>query len=241
MSYDNFKIGAVQFPLSASLTSADVLLDPPVSSLLDFYRFELTHNLLPYWQAYLPTIGLSDYASAVVAEAIPYDPELYFQENQFNLPLMALFRTNEVKAEKTVSWYFWKVTAKLRYVLPVLTAAQALSMMQFLKAIKSIINDRTEQGYDPAYVDGSNNVIQVMESAGIARISVTEATYGHLVNPQSNLVFPTLDLTIEFEEREQLPTDAFENLDGLDGTVEVAQAGNTDPVEVIEFEQNLNE
>lgn len=239
MSYDNFKIGAVQFPLSASLTSADTLLDPPISALLSYYQFELSQNLLPYWQAYLPTIGLSDYASSVVAEAIPYDPELYFQENQFNLPLMALFRMNEVKAEKTVNWYFWKVTAKLRYVLPVLTSAQALSMMQFLKAIKSIINDRTEQGYDPAYNDGYGNAIQVMEDAGIARISVTEAVYGHLVNPQSNLVFPTLDLTIEFEEREQMPINVFENFDRLDGIVEIAQAGNTDPVEVIEFEQNL--
>lgn len=239
MGYEDFKIGAVQFPLSASLTAADAVLDPPITSLLAFYDFELTRNLLPYWEVYLPSIGLSEYSSAVVAEKIPYDPELYFQENQFNLPLLALFRVSETKAEKTVNWYFWKVTAKLRYILPVLTSSQALSMMQFLKAIKSIINDRTEQGYDPVYLDGYGEVIDVMQDAGIARINVTDVTYGHLVNPQNNMVFPTLDMTIEFEEREQIPSNAFDDFERLDGYVSVAQAGNLNSLEVIQFQKDL--
>jgi hypothetical protein len=232
MGYEHFKIGAIQFPLSASLDAADTVLDPPLTALLNYYEFELTRNLLPYWQAYLPTIGLSDYAGAVVAEKISYDPQLYFQQNQYNLPLLALFRVNETKAEKTVSWYFWKVNATLRYILPVMTASQALSMIQFLKAIKSIINDRTEQGYDPAYLDGYGEVAQPIHDAGIARISVTEATYGYL-NLETNMVFPILDLSIEFEEREQFAANTFDNLERLDGYVSVAEAGNTNQLEII--------
>lgn len=235
MGYEDFKVGAIQFPLPASLNAADAVLDPPITALLNYYEFELNRNLLPYWQVYLPTIGLTDYASTVVAEKIPYDPEFYFQDSQYSLPLLALFRTNEIKAEKTVNWYFWKVSAKFRYILPVMTASQALSMMQFLKAIKSIINDRTEQGYDPVYQDGYN----VMENAGIARISVTEATYVHLQNPQTNMYLPMLDLSIEFEEREQFASNTFDNFERLDGYVSVADTGNVNQLQVIEFQKDL--
>lgn len=238
MGYERFKVGAVEYPLSNILTDADLTLDPPIVGLLNYYEFELTRNLLPYWQTLLPTIGLNDYASAVVAEKLPYDPELYFQEAQYNFPLLAIFRTSEIKKEKTVNWYVWEVTAKCRYILPVLTAAQALSMMQTLKAIRAIINDRTEQGYDPAYLDGYGQPIQVMEQAKIAKISITEASYGHLVNPQSNMIFPTLDLTIMFEEREQLAS-GFENFERLDGYVSVSETGNTNPIELIQFQKDL--
>ena len=48
-----------------------------------------------------------------------------------------------------------------------------------------------------------------------------------------------LDLSIEFEEREQFASNTFDNFERLDGYVSVADTGNVNQLQVIEFQKDL--
>lgn len=237
MGYESFKIGNVQYPLDPALAAsdADVVLDPAINHLLNYIDFVLTDKIGAYWTALSNRIGLN-YPN-LIAEKIPYDPSYYFSASQYRLPLLCLFRTNEVKKGKTVHWYVWNGDLKFRYIFPPCDASQYLSISKLLKAIRDVVADRIEQGYDPNYLDGYNQPI-IHEDFGICSVGVTESVFGNLEDPENNMFFPTLELTINMEERENFAVDTFDNFTGIDGYVQIAQAGNTDPIDLIEFQVN---
>ncbi|MDI3282117.1 hypothetical protein [Polyangium sp. 15x6] len=233
--YDQFKVGAVSFPVPASpVLPAKTVLDPALATALDYFRAVLNLHLGAYWDALVAQIGLSDLAGKLVAEAVTYDPALYLQEAQYRFPLLALYRVRGDIRDKTVAWYRLKTEWKLLYALPTLTAAQMLSMAPFQWAVLRVLNDRTQQGYDPSYQDGA----LVVGDGGIASIAPDSYQFGHLVNPRTDLVFPTLEMTFQVEEREQLNPGllVFER---LDGEVDVANGTPAEELPVAEFQEDL--
>lgn len=239
MGYESFKIGNVNYPLDPLLAvnDADVVLDPAVDHLLNYIDFVLTRNLGDYWTALATRLGLTDYLD-LIAEKIPYDPTYYFTASQYKLPLLCLFRTSEIKKGKTVHWYVFKGDLVFRYIFPPVDASQYLSVSKLLKAVRDIVSDRIEQGYDPNYLDGYGSPI-THGNFGICEVGVTEVKFGNLESPENNMFFPCLELTINMEERENFAITTFDDLEGVDGTTQIAQAGNTEVLDFIEFQQDL--
>lgn len=214
--YGYFKLQNVEYPLSSStIEKSNKVCDPGLNRLVEFIDGMLIIHIQDYWNALTTKIKLPELNNKVVEDAIQYDPEQYFQGMQYKFPLLAVFRTEEEKFEKTVGWYAWKGVFKFRYILPNLTAAQANTFVPVLKSIRDIVNDRIEQGYDPNYFNNLN-----VFDGYFSQISVQKASFGTLSNPQSNLIYPTLEMDIYFEEREQKAS-YFPDLVGVDGYIDI--------------------
>ncbi|MRG98213.1 hypothetical protein [Polyangium spumosum] len=233
--YGEFKVGAVSYPVPASpVLPAKTVLDPALATALDYFKAVLNLHLGAYWDALVAQIGLSGLAGKLVAEAVTYDPALYLQEAQYRFPLLALYRVRGDIRDKTVAWYRLKTEWRLIFALPTLTAAQMLSMSPLLWSVLRVINDRTQQGYDPSYQNGA----LVFGDGGIASIAPDSYQFGHLVNPRTDLVFPTLEMSFQVEEREQLNPGLLP-LGGIDTTLSVSQGTPDDEVTVVEVSQDF--
>lgn len=236
--YDQFKTGAVSFPLSAVTTPAKVLCNPAIAGALDFYTAMLQRYLGPYWNAMVPTIGMSQYVGKVVAEKVPYDPFPYGYDANRKFPMLCLYRTKEEVYEFTRAWDRIESTWQLQWVLPTCSVEQYLHVSQMLVAARSIIIDRTHAGFDPTYQNGAAVWDSILGNG--FKIGVESVEYGHWVPGQigekTNLRFPILQVELKCHERRQTTP-------GLSDFVEFTTSvsvDDTDETIVVETEQDLS-
>ena len=226
--YSSFKFGAVTYPIPASpLVGARLALDPALDAMLAFYVAMIQDKLGAYFDALVPTIGLSDLVGKIVAESIGYDPTPFLKSGAYKFPLLAMYRTEDETNEHTVAWYKTSSSWAIIYVLPTLTAAQASSLVHILKGVRAVITDRTIQGYDQTYLDGK----EVLLDAGIMSVSIGKARYGTIPELDTRLVFPALELTLIVDEREEASPN-LEDLTRLDTDLDVSNGTPADDLNV---------
>ncbi len=103
-----------------------------------------------------------------------------------------------------------------------MTTAQYAQMYPMLRAAAVVLADRTEQGYDPAYLDGK----YVSRDAGLEFSGLKKIRYGAIEGPlgKSDLFFPAFQAEISTAEQKnevpELPiitgTDNTMTVDGVD-------------------------
>lgn len=226
--YGTFQSGGVIFPVEASpFVASRTALDPSLSAALAFYKAMLETHLGAYFAAMVTDSGVTNLSSSIVAEVVGYDPTPYLQSAQYKFPLLAMYRTEEEVSDHTVAWYKSESKYVFLYVLPPLDAAQANRIVHILKGVKSVIVDRTIQGYDPAYLSGA----EVWADAGLMEIGVKSARYGAIPSLTTNLLFPALEMTIECTEREK-SNPGLDELSGVDTTLDVSNGTPADDLTV---------
>lgn len=229
--YGRFKFGGVSFPIAPTpFVEARVALDPFLSTAIAFFKAMLDTHLGQYFAAMVTATDVANMTSTIVGEAIAYDPSPYLTLSQYKFPLLALYRVEEETTDHTVAWYKSASTYTMLYILPPLTAAQANRITSILKGVRSVIIDRTNQGYDPAYMGGA----EVWGDAGIMSIGVTKARYGTIPDLAANIYFPALELTFACEEREN-ESPGLDTLAGVDVEIDVSNGAPNDGVKVAEF------
>lgn len=233
--YASLQVGAFVAPLDPS--TAHSLLqdaDPALFAVLGFVQAVLQAHLGARFDAEVVKAGLPALAGKISALAIPYDPLPFLQQAQLEPPFVALYVPRERSEGKTRQYYHLVETWKLLWVLPPLTPAQFLQLSSFRRAVFKVVNDRIDQGYDPAYQDGA----QVVEAGGIEQINVVEASYGTIQGLRTELFFPAVELEIEVMER-RMATPGLDSLAGVDGSVKVNNPDGTNPLTLIEFQKDL--
>lgn len=229
--YASFQLGAVQYPVIASpFVGARERLDPPLHAALSYYVAMLNKHLGPYFDALVTAIGKPELVGKVVAEHVGIDPLPYMTATAYKFPLLAVYRTEEEINERTVSWYQAQGKWTCLYILPTLDAAQAASLVHVLKAVRAIIVDRTEQGYDPDYESGK----EVWRDAGISKIGVASVKYGGVPQLDTNLRFPAIEITIAVDEREEKKPGLL-TMEGLDAVVCQATGNPDDDLSVADI------
>lgn len=229
--YERFKLGAVEYPVIVSpLVGARERLDPPLNAALLFYVAMLQKHLGPYFDALCTSISKTDLVGKVVAEYVGIDPLPYMTSAAYKFPLLAVYRVEEDINERTVNWYQAQGKWTCLYILPPLDAAQASQLVHILKAVRAIIVDRTEQGYDPSYLSGA----EVWKVAGISSIGVTSVKYGGVPQLDTNLRFPAIEISIAVDEREE-KNPGLLTLEGLDAVVSTANGDPDDDLTVAEI------
>lgn len=222
----SFKYGAVQSPLPSS-TSNSLLqdADPVLAAMLDFYKGVIELHCGARWSSEVQRLGLDAQYPVVVNDVYSVDPTYYMQEAQMGFPLLAVVRKELDFSYLTTIKDKITSTMELIYVLPPLDLAQANTLMHFLKHIASVIQNRTEQGFDSNYQAGK----LVWRESGVCEINLKSAKL-ETYQPNSGQYFPALVIEIEAVELLGEPTDLYEPLGGIDGTVE-----NDSAVEVTKF------
>lgn len=229
--YGDFKLGGVEFPVSASpFVASRAQLDPILNTALAFYKAMLEKHLSAYFDAMVTDAQMTDYVGKIVAEMIGYDPTPYLQAAQYKFPLLAIYRTEEDVEDHTVAWYKTEQKWTILYILPTLSAAQANKIIHILKGVRAVIVDRTIQGYDPDYLNGA----EVWSDCGVMEIGVSAARYGAIPDVNTNLYFPALEMTIQCVEREQKNPN-LDTLEGIDATVATATSNPDDDLDVAQI------
>lgn len=219
--YEQFALGNTIFPLTSSL-SQDLVdeADPVLYAALNFLSGVLCKHLGPAWRTRTSAAGRNDLSSSFIATKVPYDPTFFQLEDQFQLPMLALYRKGGQFRPRTLRWNELHSDFELLLVLPPCDAALIYQLNPFLKAAVSVINDRLEQGWDPNYLSGQ----QVFRNAGCNERKLGRFQFMSLAS--TNAMFPTLRADLAMSEREQLVTGSYANLEGVDISVNVAVSGS---------------
>lgn len=209
-----FTVGGVSSPLEAS--TANSLLkdaDPVLYHLLDYYQGVISLHMGARWNAEVTLAGREDLIDLAVAETVPFDPAPYMQENQYKLPLLAVFRENETYEWKTTSWYH--VTSKLNilWIMPPLSAGQAERMNAFRSHVAKTMLDRTLMGFDTNYNSGEQPWVE----AGLESIGIKSTNYGSFPDPHTDLFLPTIWMEATLVERRMPDKDPRGNFGPLEG------------------------
>ena len=220
--YAGFQHGGTTFPVTESLTNSFLRdADPAVFYALEYYKAVIETHIGDRLLAEASAVGAVQVAKAV-EQTLPLNPEPFLLEQHIKFPLLALYRRNGtwrmVGQRRAIN-----ETVELAYVLPPMQAGEAERLMPVLKAVTAIIDNRTEQGFDPTYTptDGSaGDVVWSANFAGMMTVEVQRVEYGDY-QPTETLFFPAVVIQVQMTERADTAATDFVTFDGGDVTVEL--------------------
>ncbi len=237
MDGGTFNYGGVSFPLTAS-TSNTLLqdADPVLYWALQFYASVLTTHMGDR------LLAVAQDADAPITAAVQYttplDPVPWLLEEHFRFPLLALYRISGKNGMRTYNWSHETTKLGIAYILPPLTAGQAEAVAPILSTIPLIIANRTQQGFDPAFMSGAK--VWSGAFAGLENIDApVEGTFG-MFPGVGDLAFPAWTGTITVNERQMSATD-LSTFVGVDAIHDLVNAGQTTIPDFVDFTSDVAE
>lgn len=243
--YDRFQWGAVGYPLTT--TSGQTLLqdvDPPLFEALSFFEAVVRLHVGARWDFEAAAADRADLVGNIVASTASFDPVPFFQEAEYKLPLLAVYRTRGEYGQRTVERAHDDGHWGVDYILPPFGPGDLERFNPFLRAILQVLNDRSDYGYDPNYQSGRD----AWAVAGLEFLSVTSYEFPFLTirgpgSQATNQLFPMLHLEVDVREQRAMsgdpiaapapPPKLFADLTGVDVTVQAASVDpNVDPTPV---------
>lgn len=234
--FASFKHGGVTYPLPAEDsgiggTGASLLrdCDPAIFYALEFYRSVLGTHIGTRLVAEALAAGHEKILSAV-AETLPVNPEPYLTSEHIRFPLLSLYRkssTFRIIGQRKFSTH----TMELAYVLPPMTAAEAEKLLPILHAVEVLLDNRTEQGFDPGYTPSTPTGTAGegpwgAARAGVSRVGITASTTG-AYTPTADLFFPAVVISLEMEELSEAVLSELQTFSGADIHEDVVTEGTT--------------
>lgn len=212
-SLGRFRHGAVSFPLAVATTNGLLRdADPALYYALEFYTAVINAHLSTRLAAEAALISYSG-LTAAVKSALPYNPGPFLTESQTAFPVLALYRGTEQHNERTLSWRMTSSEWVLSYVLPPLNAMQAERLAPALNAVKVIVENRTEVGFDPNYASGAK--VFGSSYANLEGIDVRSSQF-ELWDLGQQLPFHALTMTLSVRERQSMASGTFEDMSRID-------------------------
>lgn len=228
VEFGAFKYASVNFPLRAQDPEADLLstCDPTVAKLLDFFQSVLETYVSP------ALIGAASAGFApimqMVGVTVPIDPSLISKVDQLQLPILAVWRKKSTKSQRTANWQQSAWTMGVAYILPPLSAEQAIKLHPILNAVEQALSNRIHYGFDPNFNDGE----RIFLDNDIAACRIVSSEIGRW-DVSKDLDFHGWFGELELIEQEMPTTEGLEKLSGMSfkNSDESASPGN--PVEVV--------
>jgi hypothetical protein len=243
--YASFQWGAVAYPLTT--TGGRTILedaDPAIFQALGFLEGVIRLHVGPRWDVEAAAAGRSELVGQIVASTASFDPVPQFQEAQWALPLLAVYRTKGEYGQRTVDRDHDDGHWGIDYILPPFGPGDLERFNPFLRAISQVINDRSDYGYDPNYQSGLN----AWAVAGLEYLSVSDYAFTWLTirgagTQATTQLFPVLHIEVDVREQRALsgdpiaapapPPQLFEDMTGIDVTVESIDSTDPTPVDDI--------
>lgn len=225
--YSAFKWGAVQYPLPASGsgiggTGASLLrdADPALFFVLEYYKAVLETHLSTRFMAEVAAANANSIAS-IVNQTLPFNPEPYLTEDHVGFPLLAAYRKSS-KPQDIGGQKLGVDEIEVVWVMPPLRPGEAERLMPIQKAVAAVIDNRTEQGMDPAYTPNGGTLGQSPWAlAGLTSAEVKSVEYGFYAATES-MFFPSVLMKVELKERSDVAVATFDVFSGIDANIDVA-------------------
>lgn len=237
--FASFRHGGTTFPLDPASTNSFLRdADPAVFYALEFYASVLETHLSARLLAEAAAASAS-HITSVVAETLPLNPEPFLTEEHIRFPLLAIYRKGSTFRDAGTR----KVsvdTLEVSYVLPPMRAGEAERVLPGLKAVAAILDNRTEQGFDPSYTPSepagtAGELVWSLTRAGVTRVGITAVQYGGYT-PTPDLYFPAVVMTLVAEERSEAIVTELETYAGSDAAIDLTEPDGNVLTDFIELE-----
>lgn len=233
--YASFRAGGVDYPLSAALTNTALRdADPAIYYLLEYFSAVLSTHMGARLIAEAAACN-HEKITKVVGTQLPMNAEPFLLEEQLEFPVLSASREGSkwrYAGQRKIQIHTITVT----YVLPPMERVQAERLTPFLKAVSAILDNRTEQGFDPAYTPSGAAAATPgpwgVGFAGFSEIGISEVKYGGFI-PQADIFFPAVVMTITAEERQEANIEELALVAGVDASVDLADSFDGSTVETI--------
>jgi hypothetical protein len=244
VDYATFGVGAALFPIVSPGTNTSLQdADPALYYALDFWanmiRVHVGARLIAEAQALnLPMWTNSAGAWDSVVQQVPYDVGPFLTQDQVQFPILAAYRTGTRTEKLTAGYYHDTGYFSVAYVLPPINAGQSERMLPLLRAVESVLRNRTDQAWDPNYTPpGGSGPLPRPFAAGFAYVEeigfgapqCPNSSYGRMPGT-GNLWFPTLLMHGYIIERDNDPPLTWSGRQvfaGGDIEVDLADGGGT--------------
>lgn len=216
---DLFRFGPTLSPLTDSTDNTlfeDV--DTSLRIILRFYEQMIKTHLGDRWDAEVALAKRTDLVGRVVAEAVGgFDPMPYFQEAQFSLPLLSVYRSGTETYDRQAGWLTITSPFHVLWTMPPMTLHQTQRLVHFRTHVARVIFNRTMDGFDSRYNDGE----LVWQTAQLQSITIKQASYGNIPDAKNNdLNMPSVLIEGELVERSMnLGDSQYEPFEGTDNIV----------------------
>lgn len=222
--YGSFRLGGLTSPLE--LSGSNTLLrdaDPALYWFTEWCRGVIQAHCGARWDTEVAEAGLSDLNGRIVRATIPYDPVPHFQLAQYQLPILAIYRTESDFNDATTTWIRRVGIWELDYILPPLGPSQLERLHPMLSVIEAVLYDRINQDFDPLVLSGQ----RLKDLMGTEYIKLLAArpsrdwlkTTSSQAGGTNSVLFPLLHMRLEVAER-KMP-DTYPAWTGVDGTTDV--------------------
>lgn len=197
MTSDYKKLGGVHLPLDPDdiQYSMSEVSDPCLNGLLDFFESSITAEI---GEAYAKVADQLQLQSAVVQETIPLEPSKFLALGQnFEFPLLALYRTKSKKTQYTLSEFKMVSDFTLDYILPPLSLQGVGKLDGTKNAVQTVLSTALNTMKHPSFNDGYS-----LENFGVGDLLELEFTPGSwaALSEDSALIHPTLQVKFQIEE-----------------------------------------
>ena len=226
--YARFQTGGAVYPLTSATTNSLLQdADPSLFYVLDYYSYCLTNYFGARLLAEAAKVPVIAPIAAAVQYILPLDPVTFLQESQVQFPLLAIYRVKETYKWKSIGWNEDVSQWKVSYVLPPITAGQRERIQPILRAAAKVLQNRTENMFDPGYTPpGFALGSSPWAAANLEEINLISGEYEFWSNT-GNLSFPTWTGTLEVKERDLENATQFANsFGGLDAEIDLAASPN---------------
>ena len=224
-----FQAGAVVYPLPAATTNPALSdADPALGAMLDYLEWALGFYMGARWTAEASAVGLAAaIAASPVAYKVPYDPSDYLAEQQFKLPLLALFRTKQTNLDWTVNYIAERGEWSLVWIMPPLTAGQLERLWPLSRSVAAIVSHALSMLEDPNWQSGA----QVMKLGGAMNVEVIDTAFGKasVMGATTALVFPGIQMRVAVTEMNNAVPGAFDAITRVETDANLVPADGVTP------------
>lgn len=237
--FASFRHGGTTFPLDPASTRSLLRdADPGIFYALEYYASIIETHI---GARLLAEAGAAEatHITSAVAETLPLNPEPFLTEDHLRFPLLAVYRKGSTYRDAGTR----KVSVdalEVVYVLPPLKVSEAERVLPILKAVAAVIDNRTEQGFDPSYTPSeptgtAGELVWALDRAGVTRIGITSVSYGGYA-PTPDLYFPAVVMSLTAEERSEAIVTELDEYTGADAAIDLTDSNNDQIVDFVEIE-----
>lgn len=215
--YGTFAIGNTVYPLTAS-TSNTLLqdADPTLYWMLQFFASSLETYFGQRWAAEMTKAGIN--LPSPVGMQFPNNPFPYLQDVGAKFPILAIYWVDGTFLEKTISYEREQSNIEIAWVFPPLTLSEMEQVGPFLKTVKDVLQDRSDEGADPNFM----NSFDWGQAAGFDWLQMGSFHRVQIPHTKTNLPFEALVMQCKIRMRNMPVAEQFAPLDEVDTTLNLA-------------------
>ncbi len=217
--YGEFQEGNTLYPLTGSPTNTLLQdADPVLYWMLQYFSSSLNTYMGARWTQEVARAGLSQVIPSPVGMQFPKSPFPYLQDVGALFPILAVYWVDGSFLEKTISYNREQSIIEIAWVLPTLTMSQQEIIGPFTKAVKDIIENRSEHGADPNFM----NNFDWGQACGFDWIQMGSWHEMQLPHSKTNLPFVSMVMQLKIRMRNMPIADQFAPMEEVDTTFNLA-------------------